>query len=353
MTSVKTNKIMLVSRKWPLRGKFTSVERFLDYFEGFRIITSSIINPKPYFLWKHLSNKANRKPYSSWSAFLEAKAILAILLYRPVIVHFMYGDHDLFYTLKLAKLLGIKISATFYFSVNELSKKIPDKSYFTNIDLVFATGKYQKSYLEKFIKKENIYLLPLGVDTDFFSPSGKIVNSISNPKILQVGKNRRDWKLAKSVFLQLKELFPLLTVNMVGCYEKRTFFKKYDWIIFHPVINDNQLRFLYRESAILLLPLEDGGSSNSLNEALACGVPVVTNNVPNLIDYTDSDCVHMGKPGDSESMVKACSKLLNNPEYRNEKCLATRAHALKFSWPKIRSIFLQSYLNRFNIEVIP
>jgi hypothetical protein len=62
--------IMIVSRKWPRRGNYTSVERFLDYFPEARIISSGNSDPKPYRLWHSIAGPVNRSAYSNWSALL-------------------------------------------------------------------------------------------------------------------------------------------------------------------------------------------------------------------------------------------------------------------------------------------
>jgi glycosyltransferase involved in cell wall biosynthesis len=44
---------------------------------------------------------------------------------------------------------------------------------------------------------------------------------------------------------------------------------------------------LYNDSRLLFLPLIDATANNSLLEASACGVPVITSDLPAVREYTD------------------------------------------------------------------
>jgi glycosyltransferase involved in cell wall biosynthesis len=318
--------IMIVSRKWPRRGNYTSVERFLDYFPEARIISSGNSDPKPYRLWHSIAGPVNRSAYSNWSARLEVSAMLAMLLHRPAIVHFFYGDHDCHFTPYIKKITGAKLAATFYFSNHELEERMEDKRYLKRLDLVLATGQSQKKYLEQFVAPEKTAFLPLGIDTEFFRPLPAYTFNASKPKVLQVGLNRRDFHMTKQVLSKLKDRFSGLEADMVGCAELKIMFPGEDWITWHPVIDDQALLSLYQSATLLLLAVKDGGSSNSLNEALACGLPVVTNRTPNLIDYTNSEGV-ICTDYDLDAMVKACIPLCSDPAYRVHCAEAARNYA--------------------------
>jgi glycosyltransferase involved in cell wall biosynthesis len=49
---------------------------------------------------------------------------------------------------------------------------------------------------------------------------------------------------------------------------------------------------LYNDSRLLFLPLIDATANNSLLEAAACGVPIITSNLPSVKEYTDDSFVY-------------------------------------------------------------
>ena len=81
---------------------------------------------------------------------------------------------------------------------------------------------------------------------------------------------------------------------------------------FLPFLNDKEFRNLYHRASLLILPLLEGGSSQTVNEALSSGLPIITNKFPNLSDYTKTNSVIKHLPGDYKKMAKSCLNILNN-----------------------------------------
>ena len=95
----------------------------------------------------------------------------------------------------------------------------------------------------------------------------------------------------------------------------------------------------------------EGGSSQTLNEALSCGVPVVTNKFPNLSDYTKTEAVVEHFPGDYKSMAKTCIELLNNKKKHSRMSNEGRKHIEEFDFLNIKSKLLEIYQKHLNITI--
>ena len=344
MSKIDESQIMLVARRWARRSKHTSVERFLDYFPDARKVTSSDAFQRPYRFLKYWADRTGQDGYTSHSFGLELAALWRIVRYRPKIVHFLYADHDYHYLAHFARLFGCKIIGTFWFSIEEFERRIPNKSHLACLDHVVASGEAQARYLAEYVPAERITYLPLGIDTDFFRPSVEASERFHKPHILlQVGVNRRDFETLRLAFRQLRQTFPNAELHMVGCREAQPLFADEQNVIFHPFLDDEALLALYQRAALLLLPLLEGGSSNALNEALATGLPIVATEMPNLRDYVSAQSTALCSAHDAVAMATVCRRLLENLQEMQTMAQCARLQAEQFDWKTIRQQYTMLY----------
>ena len=89
-----------------------------------------------------------------------------------------------------------------------------------------------------------------------------------------------------------------------------------------------------------------------MNEAMAIGLPIVTNDLPNLRDYVDIDNVYMSPLGDVDSMTNHCYNLLSNSDLWERVSKKIRLNSLKYDYKNIRKKIIDIYKYHLNIEII-
>jgi glycosyltransferase involved in cell wall biosynthesis len=98
-------------------------------------------------------------------------------------------------------------------------------------------------------------------------------------------------------------------------------------------ISDEALLLYYQRSKGLLLSFLDCTASNSILEALACGCPLITNNVGAVLDYIPEDSgVPVFETSAIEDSVEYIVRLLQDAVFLNTISEKQRTLALKYDW---------------------
>ena len=348
---IETTQVILVGRQWSEWSENNSFTNLRKYLQGCKIVSTNELSMWDHRLLRYIRNTTRNSCYSSLSVVLEFSALIKSIQTCPKIVHFWVGDNDYYYGYWIRRFTRAKIVVNMFFSIEELEARMPNKTHLSKADLITCSGKEQMQYLSQFVPENKLAYLPLCVDTDYFSPPENNF-SYTRPQLLQVGYNRRDFKLLKEVFIKLKVIIPSLTLEMVVRNKRIVkMFEGIKGINFHPFLEVNDLKTIYHKTSILILPLKEGGSSQTLNEALACGIPVVTNDYPNLSDYTNSDAVVTCKQGNVDDMVSGCLKIINNEKLRFYMSKKAREHAMQFGFKNIYSNLLDIYKQKLGLNV--
>ncbi len=327
--------LLIISKRWGNRGEHNSVERFCALLDpefedkrGQRIH----VPPKVSLFFKERTNSQRTPPYSapynSFSFELELWGLKAVLRLRPRYVFFPYADYDYFYFQYAKKILGLKVILWTFFSRQELNQRFDNLDHFASADLILVAGRDQMDYIYDLIPSAQVKYFPIGVDTDFFSPSP----SFQPLRLVHVGYNRRDFKTLAAGLDKVYENHPNLQVDIIGVYDQACEVPSRPYFHIHPYLDDDRYLEVLQSANFALLSLCDGGSSNSLLEVIACGLPVVVTDLPNTRDYFDDAFVLRFQAGDAKVLANHCLELLANPTFRDKMGGAARAHSLQFSW---------------------
>ena len=95
------------------------------------------------------------------------------------------------------------------------------------------------------------------------------------------------------------------------------------------------------------LPITDCTANNSLLEALACGLPVITNDVGGVRDYINNQCAVLVEPGNANLMADQLLELLGNDNLRKDMSLKAREQSLQFDWKIIADRMKEIYAALF------
>ena len=103
---------------------------------------------------------------------------------------------------------------------------MPNKHHLKNADLLTCSGKAQIDYLSRFISRDKLAYLPLGIDTQSFRPPKNQENR-DKDLIICVGNNRRDYKTLRNIYQILKYKKPNIQLKLAGAIDVQDYFSDF------------------------------------------------------------------------------------------------------------------------------
>ena len=305
-------------------------------------------------LLQRLAIRAKSSPvYSSASAAAEVKAIWQSLLYKPHLIHITYVETILGILPDWEKHLSLKMVGTAHQPAGwwRLVHRYPES--ISALDALIVPANREVSYFEQYLPGR-VYFIPHGVDTEFFRPNGKQIDFKTNansPRCIFSGKYLRDLRTLAEVIDKVLAQNPGIKFDIILPRSHRDRhdpslirMASHEQVCWHADLADEQLRSLYQQASMLVLPILDSTANNALLEAIACGLPVVSNDVGGLRDYTRDTFADLLPVGDVDGLVNAILKLANDPQEREKRGKAARSFTEQnLNWTQIAKRTMEVY----------
>lgn len=217
----------------------------------------------------------------------------------------------------------------------------------SSLDAIVTPSSNTLAYFEQYLPGR-AFFIPHGVDIDFFSPPpAKAINE--TVRCIFCGVWLRDIPtLARTIDLVL-DRNPSIGFDLVVPEQARNndlFYRiaRHPQVSWHGNLSDEQLRSLYRQASLLFLPLTDSTANNALLEAISTGLPIVSNAVGGLHDYTQDSFAELLPVGDVEGLSEAILRLADDPQERVKRGMAARGFAEEnLDWSAIAARTMEVY----------
>ena len=208
---------------------------------------------------------------------------------------------------------------------------------------------YQRDipFFEQYIGRGRVRFIHHGADADFFKPDGAKQPAL--PRILYAGVYLRNEPMLVRLVPRLLAKYPELKFDLLVPTHHRPKsalapLLNHPAATWHAGLSDEQLRELYQQSYLLLLPMNDSGANTVVVESLASGLPVVTTDVGGIRDYGGDSIFPVVTNNDDDAMIDLVGQYLDKPSWRNEIGQQCRQFAEKtLAWPLIVHRHLEVY----------
>ena len=272
--------------------------------------------------------------YTKERLLAEMKIAPRLLSRRPEVFHFLYGEDAYCYSGFVPRRKRKKIAATFHQPPEYFERVISRRNHLDKLDGLVAVSQNQYEYFCGLVDERKVAFVPHGIDTDFFKPSEQ-QNKEQSRRCLFIGNWLRDFQTLRKVVGIINKADSGIKFTIVTTKKGLEKVQGLKGAEFLCGVGENELLQLYQNSSLLVLPLQDCTANNSILEALACGLPIVTTDVGGVKDYVDSNCAELTALNDAEAMAKKVLGLVDDKSRREQMGRNARARAMELSWPVV------------------
>lgn len=196
-------------------------------------------------------------------------------------------------------------------------------------------------------------IIPNCVDTQTFRPRPAHAGASGGPHLLVARHLEPIYDVATAIraFCRLKEHFSQAELTVAGTGKESQPLRNLTTelgisaqVHFTGSVDRPRMVELYRQTDLLLNPSLEDNAPNSLLEAMATGVPVVSTDaggIPLLIAHEENGL--MVRKGDAEAMAQAAMRVLRDGSLRARLVNAGLETARRHAWPQIRRHWLDAY----------
>jgi glycosyltransferase involved in cell wall biosynthesis len=302
-------------------------------------------------LAKQMVSCSSNPMYDSSSAWAEVKAMGKAYLQKIQQIHLLYVEDHFRIIAKQRNRLSARMLATahqpsgWWRSIHGCPEELQ------GLDHLLVLSSREVEYFDKYLPGR-VSFIPHGVDTDFFYPKEQLAasdDSTAGFSCIFVGQWLRDLEtlvavidhvLARNSNIYFNLVIPIFKRN-VPCLQRVARHTQVRW---YANLTDEGLRDLYQKSDALVLPLLDCTANNALLEAMACGLPIISNQVGGLADYTQPNFAHLLPVGDVVGMADAILAIATDRQACKRQGLEARKSVMaSFSWDNIATQVAEIY----------
>lgn len=334
-------RVRLVKTLYPHWGRHTAFNAVLPHFDDtFHVTLTEVpLRGLPLTLPERLLEPWLRRKgvqaYAAKDLGAEIALFCSALFSATDIIMLLDAEHSLLFLPRWFRVMGAvkkppKIIAMFH-QPPAVLEKIINVDIAGQADHILVVAPAQAEFFARHVPADRISTILLGVDIDYFRPPLQKTDE-KKFKCLSGGVWLRDYRaLFATAELFLKDRG--VEFHLVA---PRALFRQAPANIrFHEAIPDDELLQLYQSADLLFLPLQDATANTFLLEGAACGLPILSTDLPSVAAYFPGPEALRVRDNNPEEFAAHIDHLRQNREQLTRMSAAARLRAEALSWETI------------------
>jgi glycosyltransferase involved in cell wall biosynthesis len=292
-----------------------------------------------------------RHPWYSLGAHLmEWSSLRHMIRSRDRVYHVLYGDSDLWLLRRANRLTGNRLVTSFHQPADRLRKLGSIERIARHLDAAVLVCEAQRGYFGEFLPADRVFVVPHGVDTEFFHPTGQ---QGAMPVCVTVGSHLRDFETHREAIRLVWRENPAVRFLAIGTRsDKKSYFPQLDdpRIRFLDRVSDEEMLRALQTASVAAFSFEDATANNALLEAMASGLPIVSTDVGGIREYVGEDAGILCPRKDPRALADGILTLLDDAVTREKMANASRSKALLLDFrvvaDRMREIYMRVLMHR-------
>lgn len=333
-------RVRMLSTFYPHLGDHMGFRQVRRHFDPARVEWSEQLVvktrehlPLPFRVCRRITRKWFSQPPAQYMLedWLAERALLRAARADPTdIVQFLDGEHSFLHSADWMARLPARprVAAMFHLPPERLEPILPREET-RRLDAVIAIAPDQADWFRSWMDPGRVHLVLHGIDDGFFHPAPDGPPPGPPWRVVTVGNNFRDYGVVFEVARRLASVEGL-EFHVVRNFPPGAVLPPN--VRVHSGISDDALAALYRSCHLCLLPLTLATASNTLQEAMASGIPTVTSDLPSLHAYSPGGETLFFPRGDAAAAAALVRSLIEDPARRLESGRRARLRAEAVNW---------------------
>jgi len=216
--------------------------------------------------------------------------------------------------------------------------------------VVTANSQNLKELAQLSRPRQKIHVICNGVDTSQFHPQKEKPHQEFTVLSTSRLTKRKGIEYLISGYFKFQQTVPDSQLILIGDGDLRSKLERQaeqlnisTKVIFKGAVPHNEIAPIYRQADIFVLPSTNEGMSNSLLEAMASGLPIITTDTGGTAELVDESNGIIVEKKDSQEIAHALSRLYHNRELTERMGQSSRRKAEKLSWTQMAESYLELY----------
>lgn len=288
----------------------------------------------PWPLTKRFVDHAGLRSYIPRSFYAELEVIKKVFCSKNQIHHFLYGEDACRYSLWFRGINKNRIIVTYHHPPYIFEEFVKNSRIPKLVDAIIVTCHYSVPYYQSLCgDKKKVFMVPLGIDTEYYNVPDD--HTKKERVCVFCGFYLRDFKMMQEVVKIVGDKDKTIKFNIITSQKYQEYFRSCPNVIFEHGISVQELVDRYHRAKMLVMPFEETTSNTAVTEALACGLPVVTNDIGGIRDYVDEHCGVITPEKDTNALAAAVIDLMNDDQKWQRLSKGARKKAEMLDWKNV------------------